>query len=68
MVDKDGKAQRRDVIPGREAEGLRIIEKGLVAGDRVIIEGYQKVFMPGMPVNAREVPMQGAAALTAAMK
>ncbi|MEL3914478.1 efflux RND transporter periplasmic adaptor subunit [Aeromonas caviae] len=68
VVDKDGKAQRRDVIPGREAEGLRIIEKGLVAGDRVIIDGYQKVFMPGMPVNAREVPMQGAAALTAAMK
>lgn len=68
VVDKDGKAQRRDVIPGREAEGLRIIEKGLVAGDRVIIDGYQKVFMPGMPVNAREVPMQGASALTAAMK
>lgn len=66
VVDKDGKAQRRDVVPGREAEGLRIIEKGLVAGDRVIIEGYQKVFMPGMPVNAKEVPMQGAAALTAA--
>jgi len=68
VVDKDGKAQRRDVVPGREAEGLRIIEKGLVAGDRVIIEGYQKVFMPGMPVNAKDVPMQGTAALTAAMK
>lgn len=68
VVDKDGKAQRRDVVPGREAEGLRIIEKGLVAGDRVIIEGYQKVFMPGMPVNAKAVPMQGAAALMAATK
>ena len=68
VVDKDSKAQRRDVVPGREAEGLRIIEKGLVAGDRVIIEGYQKVFMPGMPVNAKDVPMQGTAALTAAMK
>jgi len=68
VVDKDGKAQRRDVVPGREAEGLRIIEKGLVAGDRVIIEGYQKVFMPGTPVNAKDVPMQGTAALTAAMK
>ncbi len=68
VVDKDSKAQRRDVVPGREAEGLRIIEKGLVAGDRVIIEGYQKVFMPGMPVNAKDVPMQGSAALTAAMK
>lgn len=68
VVDKDGKAQRRDVVPGREAEGLRIIEKGLVAGDRVIIEGYQKVFMPGMPVNAKAVPMQGSATLTAATK
>ncbi|EJU7185433.1 efflux RND transporter periplasmic adaptor subunit [Edwardsiella piscicida] len=66
VVDKEGKAQRRDVVPGREAEGLRIIEKGLVAGDRVIIEGYQKVFMPGMPVNAKAVPMQGAAVLAAA--
>lgn len=57
VVDKDGKAQRRDVEVGRMSGGLRIVEKGLEAGDRVIIDGVQKVFMPGMPVNAKTVSM-----------
>ncbi|MGO2154779.1 MAG: efflux RND transporter periplasmic adaptor subunit [Serratia proteamaculans] len=55
IVDKDGKAQRRDIEVGRVADGLRIVQKGLVAGDRVIVDGMQKVFMPGMPVNAKTV-------------
>ncbi|MGB3392754.1 MAG: efflux RND transporter periplasmic adaptor subunit, partial [Stenotrophomonas sp.] len=58
VVDKDGKAQRRDVRLGRSAEGLRIVEQGLAAGDRVIVDGVQKVFMPGMPVQATPVAMQ----------
>ena len=62
VVDKDGKAQRRDITLGRTAEGLRIVQKGLNAGDRVIIDGVQKVFMPGMPVQAKAVAMQPAAA------
>lgn len=62
IVDKDGKAQRREVQLGRSAEGLRIVEKGLAAGDKVIINGVQKVFMPGMPVDAKPVPMQAQAA------
>jgi multidrug efflux system membrane fusion protein len=57
VVDKDGKAQRRDVEVGRMSGGLRIVQKGLQAGDRVIIDGVQKVFMPGMPVNAKTVSM-----------
>lgn len=57
VVDKDGKAQRRDVELGRTAEGLRIVSEGLAAGDRVIIDGVQKVFMPGMPVQAKEISM-----------
>ncbi|MGN6225102.1 efflux RND transporter periplasmic adaptor subunit [Pseudoxanthomonas sp.] len=57
VVDKEGKAQRRDVKLGRMVEGLRIVEQGLVAGDRVIISGVQKVFFPGMPVNAKVVAM-----------
>jgi multidrug efflux system membrane fusion protein len=40
---------------GRVADGLRIVQKGLAAGDRVIVDGMQKVFMPGMPVNAKTV-------------
>lgn len=55
IVDKDGKAQRRDIEVGRVADGLRIVRKGLSAGDRVIVDGMQKVFMPGMPVAAKTV-------------
>ncbi len=58
VVDKDGKAQHRDVQLGRQADGLRIVEQGLQAGDKVIVAGVQKVFMPGMPVAAKPVPMQ----------
>ncbi len=53
VVDGDGKAQRRDVQLGRTADGLRIVERGLAAGDRVIVDGVQKVFMPGMPVQVK---------------
>ncbi|MDT3671301.1 MAG: efflux RND transporter periplasmic adaptor subunit [Aromatoleum sp.] len=61
VVDKDGKTQRRDVQLGGSADGLRIVDKGLAEGDRVIVNGWQKVFMPGMPVDATSVPMQAAA-------
>ncbi|MGB8664787.1 MAG: efflux transporter periplasmic adaptor subunit, partial [Serratia inhibens] len=36
---------------------LRIVQKGLAADDRVIVDGMQKVFMSGMPVNAKTVVM-----------
>jgi len=62
VVDKDNKAQRRDIELGRNADGLRIVEQGLKAGDRVIVDGVQKVFMPGMPVQAKAVAMQPVAA------
>jgi multidrug efflux system membrane fusion protein len=66
VVDKDNKAQRRDIELGRTADGLRIVEQGLKAGDRVIIDGVQKVFMPGMPVQAKAVAMQPAGGTVAA--
>jgi multidrug efflux system membrane fusion protein len=60
VVDKAGKAERRDVRLGRLGDGgLRVVESGLSAGDKVIVEGLQKVFMPGMPVQAQ--PLQPAA-------
>lgn len=58
VVDKDSKAERRDVLLGRNAGGLRIVEQGLKAGDKVIVDGVQKVFMPGMAVDAKPVAMQ----------
>ncbi|AHJ74392.1 efflux RND transporter periplasmic adaptor subunit [Kosakonia sacchari] len=63
IVDKEGKAQRRDITPGRLAAGLRIVQKGLNPGDKVIVDGLQKVFMPGMPVNAKTVAMNASPAL-----
>jgi len=63
IVDKEGKAQRRDITQGRLAAGLRIVQQGLNPGDKVIVDGLQKVFMPGMPVNAKTVPMTASATL-----
>ena len=63
IVDKEGKAQRRDITPGRLADGLRIVQQGLKPGDKVIVDGLQKVFMPGMPVNAKTVAMTTSTAL-----
>ena len=63
VVDKEGKAQRRDITPGRLADGLRIVQQGLKPGDKVIVDGLQKVFMPGMPVNAKTVAMTASTAL-----
>lgn len=57
VVGEDGRAQRRDVVLGRLAEGLRVVESGLEAGDRVIVHGVQKVFFPGMPVQAGDIAM-----------
>ena len=57
VVDGEGKAQRKDVKLGRTIDGLRIVKEGLNADDRVIVQGVQKVFMPGMPVQAEEIAM-----------
>ena len=57
VVDAKGAAQRKDVQVGRMADGLRIVESGLARNDRVIVSGVQKVFFPGMPVDAKAVVM-----------
>lgn len=50
-------AERRDVRLGRIIDGLRVVTEGLVAGDRIIVHGVQKVFSPGMPVTPRTIGM-----------
>lgn len=57
VVGEDGTAQRRDVVPGRMVDGLRVVESGLEPGDHVIVHGVQKVFFPGMPVQAQMIAM-----------
>jgi membrane fusion protein, multidrug efflux system len=51
-------AERRDVVLGPLVDGLRVVEQGLAPGDRVIVNGLQKVFMPGMPVAPETVAMR----------
>lgn len=60
IVGDDDTAQRRDVVLGRIVDGLRVVDAGLAAGDRVVVNGAQKVFMPGMPVAPQVVAMRGA--------
>jgi multidrug efflux system membrane fusion protein len=57
VLAPDNKAQRKDVVLGRVVDGLRVVTSGLSADDKVIVEGVQRVFMPGMPVAPHEVEM-----------
>ncbi len=70
VVGKDGKVEARQVKVSRTVGSKWLVDAGLVAGDRVIVEGLQKI-QPGAPVNATEVrapaanpatPVAGAAA------
>ena len=59
VVDKEGLAQRRFVTTGRLHEGLRAVEEGLTAEDRVIVGGLIRA-RPGMPVKVKEAsPAKG---------
>ncbi len=51
VVGEGAKAERRNVTLGRSTPGEAVIERGVAAGDVVIVEGMQRV-VPGGPVNA----------------
>lgn len=59
VMGADGKTERRTVRLGPRAEGLRIVEEGLKAGEKIVVRGLQQAQM-GMPVRPEEVPMDGA--------
>ncbi len=50
VVGKDNKVEIRNVTAGSSYKKLRIIEKGLSAGEKVVVKGLQKL-KPGMTVN-----------------
>ncbi|HHT8932307.1 TPA: efflux RND transporter periplasmic adaptor subunit, partial [Burkholderia cenocepacia] len=50
------KALRRDVTIGRELDGERIVEKGLQSGDRVVVDGVQRIYYPGAQVKPKALP------------
>lgn len=56
-VGDDGKTAYRKVQTGALVDGLRVIEGGLEATDRVVVNGILSIRGPGQPVNAQEGPM-----------
>jgi membrane fusion protein, multidrug efflux system len=58
VVGDDNKALRKDIVTGPMVDDLRVITSGLEPTDKVVVRGVQKVFFPGMPVQARVIAMQ----------
>lgn len=57
VVGAENKVEARVIKPGASAEGLRIIDEGLKAGESIIVEGVQRA-VPGMPVTPMPVSME----------
>ncbi|NIF43520.1 efflux RND transporter periplasmic adaptor subunit [Burkholderia sp. Tr-862] len=56
VIGAGDKALRRDVTIGRELDGERIVEKGLQSGDRVVVDGVQRIYYPGAQVKPKALP------------
>jgi len=54
VVGADGKADIRPVKTGERIDNLWVILEGLKSGERVVVEGVQKV-RPGMPVTPKAI-------------
>jgi membrane fusion protein (multidrug efflux system) len=62
VVGPDNKVERRDLVVGEWSGDDWIIEKGIAAGERVIVDGVQRV-QPGLvvaPVDAAAAPRPAA--------
>lgn len=64
LVADDGTVVRRNIDLGEQGEGRWTVRDGLKAGERVIVDGWQKV-QPGQRVDARPIPAAAAAAAAA---
>ena len=56
VVDAENKAQYREVTLGASVDGLRIVTAGLKPGERIVVNGVQRV-RPGSPVAPQQVEM-----------
>lgn len=63
LVIGDGnKAEYREVQLGAPVDGLRVVTSGLKAGERIVVNGLQRV-RPGVVVAPQDVPMDAKAEL-----
>ena len=66
VVGPQNQATRKDITLGGLIDGLRVVQSGLDANDKVIVAGLLKIFAPGTPVKASEVAMGAPSAPAAA--
>lgn len=57
VVKPDNSTEHREVKLGGIADGLRIVEDGLTPGEKIVVNGLQRVMMPGMPVQPEMTTM-----------
>jgi multidrug efflux system membrane fusion protein len=62
VVGPGNMAQRKDVVTGSKADGLRLIQSGLAPGDKVIVSGLQQIYVTGTPVTPAPVEMRSVTA------
>lgn len=58
VVGAGNSAERRDLRLGASIDGLRLVEAGLRADDRVVVAGMSKIFFPGAPLAVNDVQMR----------
>ncbi len=56
VVDKDNKAEYRPVVLGPMVDGLRVVRDGLKPGEKIVVNGLQRV-RPGAPITPNVVAM-----------
>lgn len=61
VVNGEDRAERREVEPGPQLDELVLIESGLKPGERVVVNGLQKIFASGTPVRPEPVAMRAPA-------
>ena len=65
MVNTENSVEKRSIRQGQLVDGLRVIEEGVRADDRVVVSGVQRA-RPGGTVNPEQVDM--ASLSTSAMR
>ncbi|MDH2590818.1 multidrug efflux RND transporter periplasmic adaptor subunit AdeF [Acinetobacter nosocomialis] len=59
VVDAKNQTAYREVKLGTQQDGLQIVNSGLQAGDRIVVNGLQRI-RPGDPITPHLVPMPNA--------
>jgi membrane fusion protein, multidrug efflux system len=60
VVGEGNKAEYREVVLGAPANGLRVVQSGLKPGERIVVNGLQRI-RPGAVVQPQAVDMNGKA-------